>query len=159
MQAAKAFYERLRELIHELLKYGVVGSAAFIVDVATFNLLQYGWESAPLDGHPLSAKVVSVVAATTFAYVGNRHWTFRHRSRSGLGREYALFFALNAVGLAIALTCLGISHYVLGFTGALADNIAANVVGLALATTFRFWSYRRYVFRAVVADEDLTVIV
>jgi putative flippase GtrA len=58
MQAAKAFYERLRELIHELLKYGVVGSAAVIVDVATFNQLQYGWESAPLEGHPLYAKVV-----------------------------------------------------------------------------------------------------
>jgi hypothetical protein len=26
------------------------------------------------------------------------------------------------------------------------DNIAANVVGLALATTWRFWSFRKWLF-------------
>jgi len=45
------------------------------------------------------------------------------------------------------VTCLAVSHYALGFTSPLADNIAANVVGLGLATAFRFWSYRRWVFR------------
>jgi hypothetical protein len=39
-----------------------------------------------------------------------------------------------------------VSHYALGFTSPLGDNIAANVVGLGLATAFRFWSYRRWVF-------------
>ncbi len=29
----------------------------------------------------------------------------------------------------------------------LADIISANVVGMALGTMFRFWSYRRFVFR------------
>jgi putative flippase GtrA len=28
------------------------------------------------------------------------------------------------------------------------DNISANVVGVALGTLFRFWSYRRFVFAA-----------
>ena len=50
--------------------------------------------------------------------------------------------------MAIAVATLGISHYVLGFTSPLADNIAANGVGLALGTAFRFWSYRRWVFKA-----------
>jgi hypothetical protein len=27
-----------------------------------------------------------------------------------------------------------------------ADNIAANVIGLAAGTTFRFWAYKRFVF-------------
>jgi putative flippase GtrA len=39
-----------------------------------------------------------------------------------------------------------ISHYLLDFTSTLADNIAANVIGLGLGTAFRFWSYRRWVF-------------
>lgn len=30
----------------------------------------------------------------------------------------------------------------------LSDNLSANVVGLALGTAFRYWSYRRSVFRA-----------
>lgn len=146
-------YERLRALANELMKYGVVGSVAFVVDVGAFNALQYAGGSGPLHGHPLAAKAVSVVLATTVAYLGNRHWTFAHRSRSYLRREYALFFALNAVGIVIALSCLGLSHYVLGYTGALADNVSANGVGLALATTFRFWSYRRFVFPAHATEE------
>ena len=104
---------------------------------------------------PLTAKVVSVAVATTFAYFGNRYWTFRHRGRTSFGREYLLFFVLNGVGMAISVSCLWISHYLLGFTSALADNISANVIGLALGTLFRFWSYRRWVFPedAEAADE------
>jgi putative flippase GtrA len=50
------------------------------------------------------------------------------------------------IGLLISLTCLWVSHYVLGFTSVLADNVAANVVGLAAGTAFRFWAYKRFVF-------------
>jgi len=51
------------------------------------------------------------------------------------------------IGLGIGLGCLWISHYALGLTSPLADNISANVVGLGLGTLFRFWSYRKWVFR------------
>ena len=62
---------------------------------------------------------------------------------------------LNAVGLLIALSYLATSHYLLGFTSRLADNLAANGVGLVLGTAFRFWSYRRFVWIApeVAVDE------
>ena len=53
---------------------------------------------------------------------------------------------------AIALLCLWISHYVLGFTSLLADNLSTNVVGLALGTAFRFVLYRYWVFGHHRAD-------
>jgi hypothetical protein len=40
----------------------------------------------------------------------------------------------------------------MGWDSALADNISANVVGLALGTAFRFWSYRKFVFPAIPND-------
>jgi putative flippase GtrA len=141
VKALLGVYYRLGHLVRELMKFGVVGVVAFATDVGLFNLFLHWTEK------PLTSKTLSTVVATTVASAGNRHWTFRHRSRSGVRREYTLFFLLNGVGLAIALGCLAVSHYVLDFTGRLADNIAANVVGLALGTTFRFWSYRRFVFR------------
>jgi putative flippase GtrA len=149
VKALVGLYYRLDHLVRELLKFGLVGGLAYIVDIGIFNAVYQATDGAK----PLTAKTVSVIVATTVAYFGNRHWTFRHRGRSGLRREYVLFFALNGVGLAIALACLGFSHYVLGFTGPLADNIAANVVGLAFGTAFRFWSYRRWVFPAELAAE------
>ena len=87
-----------------------------------------------------------MVLATIVAYLGNRFWTYRTRRHQGYMREYVLFFVFNVIGLGIALLCLWFSHYVLGFTSILADNLSANVIGLGLSTLFRFWSYRTYVF-------------
>ena len=55
----------------------------------------------------------------------------------------------NLIGLGLSVATLVISHDLLGLTSRLADNISANVVGLALGTVFRYWSYRAFVFRAV----------
>jgi putative flippase GtrA len=143
VRALLAAYYRLGHLVRELMKFGVVGGVAFLVDIGLFNLLLHATDK------PLTSKTISTVVATTVSYIGNRHWTFRRRSRSGVRREYTLFFLLNGVGLVIALVCLAVSHYLLDFTSTLADNVAANVIGLGLATTFRFWSYRRWVFPEV----------
>lgn len=130
----------------ELGKFGVIGLVAYIIDLTVFNLLRFGGGEGPLYDKPLTAKVISVLAATTFAYFGNRHWTFKDRSRTSFRRQYALFFVFNAVGMIISLSCLWVSHYLLGFESALADNISANVVGLVLGTIFRFWGYHNWVF-------------
>jgi putative flippase GtrA len=130
----------------ELSKFGAVGLVAYLIDLTVFNVLRFAGGEGPLYDKPLTAKVISVLVATTFAYFGNRHWTFRDRSRSSFKREYALFFIFNAVGMLISLSCLWVSHYVLGFESALADNISANVIGLVLGTIFRFWGYHTWVF-------------
>ena len=139
----KDFVTRMRK---ELGKFGVIGLVAYIIDLTIFNVLRFAGGEGPLYDKPLTAKVVSVLAATTFAYFGNRHWTFKDRSRSSFRRQYTLFFVFNAVGMVISLSCLWVSHYLLGFESALADNISANVVGLVLGTVFRFWGYHNWVF-------------
>jgi putative flippase GtrA len=138
-------YDRFRDLVHELGKFGAVGAVAYVVDTALFAVFLLVMES-------LTAKTVAALIAATVAFIGNRFWTWRHRARSGLAREYLLYFSLNGVGLAISLAVLGVSHYLLGavwpvLQTPLADLVAANVIGLAAGTSFRFWSYRRFVFR------------
>ncbi len=132
----------LRRLKSEVAKFGTIGLVAYVIDVGIFNLLLHGL----LANKPLTAKAISAIVATTFAYFGNRNWTFKLRARTSFRREYTLFFLLNFIGMAIQLTCLAISHYGLDFTSKLADNISGNGVGLVLGTLFRFWSYRKWVF-------------
>lgn len=151
-RAAAYAADKVRLIWREAAKFGVVGLVALVVDVGLFNLLRFAGGEGPFYDRPLTAKVISVVAATTVAYFGNRHWTFRHRERTGFAREYVLFFVLNGIAMAIALGCLWFSHYALGLTSVLADNISANVIGLGLGTLFRFWSYRKWVFPAVADD-------
>ncbi|MEV4617990.1 GtrA family protein [Asanoa sp. NPDC049573] len=146
--------DRFGHLIKEFGKFGIVGGVAFLVDLVLFNLL-----ISNAGEPPLLAKTISTVLAATLAFVGNRFWTWRHRERSGLRREYLLYFFFNAVGLGIGLACLGISHYVLGsfwpgvFQTTLADNLSAQIVGTAFGTLFRFWSYRRFVFIDAAAPQ------
>lgn len=138
-------WARFGALARELGKFGTVGGVAFSVDLAVFNvLLQFGSET-------LTAKTISTVLAATIAFAGHRKWTWGHRERRHVAREYTLFFVLNGVGLGIGLACLAISHYGLGaiwpaLRSPLADNISGQLVGTALGSLFRFWSYRRFVF-------------
>ena len=141
---------RLRALLREVGKFGAVGGIAFLIDLALYNvLLQAGSET-------VLAKTLSTVVATTIAFLGNRFWTWRDGRHSHPARQVVIFFALNAVGLGITVSCLAISHYGLGqiwpaLQTPLADNIAGPLVGTGLGTMFRFWSYRRFVFRATEA--------
>lgn len=140
--------DRFGHLVREVGKFATVGGAAFLVDFTIFNYAVHAHGT-----EQLTAKTISTVIAATFAFIGNRFWTWRHREHRNPAREYALFFLFNAVGLGIGLACLGISHYWLGaiwpavFRTVLADNIASFLVGTGLGTLFRFWSYRRFVFR------------
>jgi putative flippase GtrA len=150
--------DRLLALAREAAKFGVVGAVGFVVDVGVFNLLRYAGDPGLLEHKPLTAKAISVTVATMVTYLGNRHWTWAERARSGVRREVVLFFVLNGIGMAIALGCLAVSHYVLDLRSPLADNISANVVGLVLGMIFRFWSYRTFVFRRHPDDEALDLV-
>ncbi|GAA1008869.1 hypothetical protein Aple_080710 [Acrocarpospora pleiomorpha] len=143
MQLIRRAYERFAALVHEVLKFGTVGAMAFVINFGVVNILWALWGSEGT----LTAKVIATVIAATFAYFGNRYWTFRHREQSGLAREYVLFFILNGVGLLIELLCLGFSRYTLGLESLIANNIA-TLIGTGLGTLFRFWSYKRWVFLA-----------
>jgi hypothetical protein len=62
----KDFVTRMRK---ELGKFGVIGLVAYIIDLTIFNVLRFAGGEGPLYDKPLTAKVVSVLAATTFAYL------------------------------------------------------------------------------------------
>jgi putative flippase GtrA len=146
VSSALGLYERFRHLIHEAAKFGVVGGLALVVTEVGTNVLHF---HAGLG--PLSAVVIANVIATLVSYVGNRYWTFKHRTGSGVGREYTIFFALNVIGIVLQLACTGFVYYILGLHDGLPFNIAL-AVGIVLGTLFRFWSYRRWVWRAPVAE-------
>ena len=146
--------ERYRSLATELFKFGAVGGVNTVNDFALVNALLFIG--------PLKAKIVAAVVATTVSYILNRQWTYQDRDRSGMRREYALFFALNGVGLLIQEAGLAVAKYGLHFSESnpddrLAFNIA-NAAGIALAMVFRFWAYRTWVFKTPVVDEKAAEI-
>jgi putative flippase GtrA len=81
------------------------------------------------------------------AYVAHRHWSFSHRARTGLRREYTIFAAVNGVTLLLSLGVVAFVRYPLGQDGPLVLQVA-NVASIAAGTAIRFLAYRRWVFVA-----------
>lgn len=137
----------LRTLAGQLIRFGAVGIIGFAVDVLVFNALRLTiFSPDAMHLGPLYAKVISTTLAILTNWLGNRLWTFRRLRRTDMAREGVEFLVVSLGGMLIGLGCLWVSHYVLGFTSVLADNISSNVVGLALGSMFRFVLYRTWVY-------------
>lgn len=127
-----------------------MGGLAYLVDVGLSNYLVFALDGqGPLMDQPLAAKVISTVASMVVAWLGNRLWTFGDRDKGSKRREFALFLLVNLVAMLLALAPLGVTWYLLGMRDTLSYNLSANVLGMALAMTFRFLAYRSWVFKAV----------
>ena len=144
----RALYQRFRQLIYEFAKFAVVGITGVFVTNAAYDLLYLH-----LGLGPVTSTTLATVVAAIVTYLGNRYWSFRTRRRVGVVRELLVFAVLNGVGLLIQDAAVAFNYYLLGLGhNELAGFIALNT-GIALATLFRFWSYRRFVWAAPPAAE------
>jgi putative flippase GtrA len=133
---------RIRPLLPELIKFCVVGGIGAVVDLGGAALLHGKYHV-----EPLAAKAISTAVATVVTYLGSRFWTFKHRENQELKREAVLFIVLNLVGLLIAEIVVGFTTYALNLHSQLEYN-GASFVGTGLATIFRYFAYKRWVFLA-----------
>jgi putative flippase GtrA len=140
-----------RLLLKELSAFGVVGAVCFVIDVVLFQLLYVHAELGAV-----TSKFLATLVSMTVAYFAHRYWSFSHRARTGLRREYLLFAAINGVTLLLNVGVVAFVRYAMGQESALVLQLA-NVVGIALGTVIRYLSYRRWVFPALPAVPTATV--
>lgn len=138
-------YDRVRHLLPEMAKFGIVGGIGAVIDLGGAAVLHSSYHQGAL-----TAKAISISVATVVTYLGSRLWTFRHRENQALHRETVLFFALNVVGLLIAEAVIACTTKVLGYKDPIAFNLA-SLIGTGLGTIFRFYAYRKWVFLAPAA--------
>ncbi len=143
----RAFFYLYELVVRYALKFGVVGLVGYFIDFGISNALWLGALGEDNFFHStLGAKIVSVSISTLVTWTGNRYWTFRDHRRENVFLELLEFAVIAVLGLGISIGCLWFSENVLGFTSILSRNIAGNVVGLFLATAFRFLLYRYWVY-------------
>ncbi|KOG35295.1 GtrA family protein [Streptomyces resistomycificus] len=139
--------QRFARLVREAAKFGAVGGAGVLVNLLVFNLVRHTTEL-----QVVRASVIATVVAIAFNYVGFRYFTYRDRDKSGRTKELTLFLLFSAVGLVIENGLLYAATYGFGWDSPLQSNIF-KFVGIGVATLFRFWSYRTWVFRTLPAME------
>jgi putative flippase GtrA len=141
---------RIDQLVREVAKFGAVGGAGLLVNLAVFNLVRH-----TTDLQVVRASVIATVVAIAFNYVGFRYFTYRDRDKSGRTKELSLFLLFSAVGLVIENGVLYTATYGFGWDSPLQSNIF-KFLGIGIATLFRFWSYRSWVFRALPARKAVS---
>ncbi len=142
MNLVSTLYQRFRLLIHEGSKFLVIGGFGFVVTIGGADFLHFD-----VGLGKYTSVTIATVLATVVTFLGNRYWTFRHREGKGTWHESVMFFVLNGVGLLIQYACIGLIQDGLGLEGKFWFNFA-NLLGTAIGTVFRFWSYRKWVWHA-----------
>ena len=156
MPSARSLTERLRRVAPEALAFGLIGAA----NAALYLVIT--WIALPIGA--VKATVIATVVTTTLAYFANRYWTYRNHTKTALRREYTLFFGFNLVGMVIQSGSVAVAKYGVGLNEA-DHRVLIMFVTLAaagVATIFRFWAYRTFVFlkppvdghEAAIADLD-----
>ncbi|WP_030813913.1 GtrA family protein [Streptomyces sp. NRRL S-337] len=149
MSERSALRSRLEALTREVVKFGAVGGAGVVVNFVVFNLVRHLTE-VPV----VRASIIATVVATGTNYLGYRYFTYRDRDNQGRTKELTLFLLFSAVGLVIENGLLYIATYGFHWDTPLQNNVF-KFLGIGLATLFRFWSYRTWVFRTLPAREAI----
>ena len=140
-------YRGFGQVGYEFAKFAVIGITGVFITNAVYDLL-----FIHLGVGPVTSTTIATVVAAIATYLGNRYWSFRARQRTGVVRELIVFAVLNGIGLLIQDAAVGFNYYLLHLGHDKLAGLAALNAGIALATLFRFWSYRRFVW--VTSRED-----
>ena len=122
------------KLVGQLGKFGVVGVVAFLVD---YGLMVALAELAGLDA--VLAAGISFVVSLVVNYLLSMSFVFERRGDISRGREFALFVALSAVGLAINELCMWAGSTALGI-----DYRLVKVFATAVVMVWNFCSRKRW---------------
>ena len=121
----------------ELVRFAVVGSSGYVVNLVVFSLAVHG-----LDAHYRAAATAAFVVAVANNFWWNRHWTFRaHEGHAG--HQSARFLVVSLLAFAFNLLVL---ELLIGGLGAPA--VPAQALAIIAATPLSFmgnklWSFAR----------------
>lgn len=83
-------------LVQQILKFGVVGALAFLVDYGVLMLLNVGFGV-----NPVLAAGISFTVSVIFNYLASMRFVFKHRDDLSRSKEMSIFIVLSVIGLAI----------------------------------------------------------
>jgi len=87
----------MQKLLAQIMKFGVVGVIATVIDFGIMNLLHYG-----LGLNILIANTSGFVISLIFNYVASMKYVFAHKEGMSRRREFIIFVVLSVIGLALA---------------------------------------------------------
>ena len=128
---------RMKKLIEQILKFGVVGIIATVIDFGVLYVL-----SQPLGMDPVISAGISFCVSLVFNYVASMRYMFTHREDMSRSREFVIFLVLSLIGLAINEAIMAAGVAVLG-NSALAV-MGTKVLATAIVMVWNFVSRKKW---------------
>lgn len=119
----------------QLVRFCVVGSTGYVVNLVVFGLLVH-----VADAHHLPAAVGAFAVAWSCNFVFNKYWTFRSHRLSAL-HQAARYLAVSLAALALNLVILDL------LVQAELPRLLAQAIAIAAVTPVNFLLNRRWSFR------------
>ena len=127
----------MKKLIEQILKFGVVGIIATVIDFGVLYVL-----SQPLGMNPVISAGISFCVSLVFNYVASMRYVFTHREDMSRSREFVIFLVLSLIGLAIneAIMAAGVA-----FLGSSALAVmGTKVLATAIVMVWNFVSRKKW---------------
>jgi putative flippase GtrA len=142
---------RLRRIGGEAVKFSAVNVVATVVAIVLFNALVHGlpmlYSPGPLHGYPVLSYFIANCVGMVISFYGSSRYAFKHRMPSGPAGGAVNYAIINVASFVIPMACLWVTRNVFDWDSVIADNVSANIVGAVLGMFFRFWAFRRFVFK------------
>jgi putative flippase GtrA len=135
MPSGRSLRSRLKRATREISKFGTVGLAGVVLNFVLLNLF------IKMGLAPGRSGLLSTALATIFNYFGNKFWTYGHRQNDSQSRELVSFIVVSLVGAFLENGLL----LFFGSSSLLVNNVL-RFLGLGMATVFRLFAYRTWVF-------------
>ena len=121
----------MSKLFEQILKFGVVGMLAFLVDYGVLMLL-----SQVFGVDPVLSAGISFCVSVVFNYLASMRYVFTHRDDMSKTKEFVIFIVLSAVGLVINEIIMWVGTRWLGTTG-----LAVTVVKVFATAVVMVWNF------------------
>lgn len=127
----------MKKLIEQILKFGVVGIIATVIDFGVLYIL-----SQPLGLDPVLSAGISFCVSLVFNYAASMRYVFTHREDMSRSREFVIFLVLSLIGLVINEAIMAAGVAVLG-NSALAV-MGTKVLATAIVMVWNFVSRKKW---------------
>ncbi|MDR0888289.1 MAG: GtrA family protein [Coriobacteriales bacterium] len=119
-----------QKLFAQVVKFGIVGVIAFVIDYGLFLILRgvFGYLGMPDPWHYLIANLISFSVSVIFNYIASMRYVFVHKEDMSRRKEFIIFVVLSVIGLGLNELILWFGAAILGIWSAIAKLIATVLV-------------------------------
>lgn len=130
----------VRKLIEQLMKFGIVGVIAFVIDWGILNLLVGIFHI-----HNVLAATVSFIISLIFNYLASMKFVFKHRDDMARWMEILIFVAGAVVGLFMNDAIIWISTYGMNHDAYVSQHaeylLRTNIGKLVATAVVMIWNF------------------